>query len=124
MTSAAHDDPGTTRAAHVAPVRSYVTTFATLLGLTAVTVSVAFLDLGALNTVAALAIATGKAALVLVFFMHLTHGSRLTWLAVGAALAWLVLLIVLTLADARAREHELLPEDRLLQSPAPGTRGP
>jgi cytochrome c oxidase subunit 4 len=88
---------------HVAPVRLYVAVFACLLGLTALTTAVAFADLGRLSTVIMLAIAVTKATLVALVFMHLWWSERLTRLVVGGALAWLLLLVGLTLADVLTR---------------------
>jgi cytochrome c oxidase subunit 4 len=55
-----------------AQVRGYLTVFGALLVLTIVTVGVSYLQLPEVETVAlALAIATAKATLVAMFFMHL-----------------------------------------------------
>lgn len=89
--------------AHADPLRGYLATFAGLLALTALTVAVAFVDLGAFNTAIALGIAGGKAALVALVFMHLARSSRLTWLVAVGGVAWLVLLIGLVLLDVGAR---------------------
>jgi cytochrome c oxidase subunit 4 len=48
-----------------------------LLALTGITLWVARVDLGFLNVVAALTIATAKASLVVLFFMDLRHEGRL-----------------------------------------------
>ena len=56
---------------HVVSVWVYIAIFLALLALTATTVQVAFVDLGALNTLVALAIALVKMLLVVFFFMHL-----------------------------------------------------
>ena len=72
---------------------------AALLMLTLLTVGVAYLNLGALNTVIALIIATGKALLVVLFFMHVRYSSRLTWVVVSAGVFWLLVLLVFTLSD-------------------------
>jgi len=48
-----------------------------LLALTAVTVAVSRLDLGVYRVWAALAVASGKAALVIAFFMHMKYEGRL-----------------------------------------------
>ena len=85
------------------PVRIYVTIFACLLALTALTTGVAFIDMGPLNTVAALAIAVTKMLLVILFFMNLRHSPRLTKVAVVAGFFWLALLIGLTLSDPLTR---------------------
>ena len=85
-------------------VKSYVWVFVALLLLTALTTAVAFVDLGgSLNVVAALAIAGGKAILVALYFMHLRHSSRLSWIFAGAGFFWLFILIVLTMSDALTR---------------------
>jgi len=89
--------------AHVVPVKTYATIFLCLLALTALTTGVAFIDLGPLNTVAALAIAVAKMLLVALFFMHLRDSPRLTKVVVVAGLFWLALLISLTLADNLTR---------------------
>ena len=88
---------------HIAPVRLYLAVFAALLVLTATTVAVAFVDLGPLNTPAALVIAVVKALLVIVYFMHLRWSPRLTWLVAGAAFLWLALLVGGLLVDYLSR---------------------
>jgi cytochrome c oxidase subunit 4 len=73
------------------------------MALTLVTVWVSGFDLGPLNTVVALAIAGVKATLVVLFFMHVKYGTRLTKLAIIAALYWLGILLTLTLSDYLTR---------------------
>ena len=86
-------------AEHIVPKRIYYTIFVILMVCTLLTVWVAFLDLGVLNTVAALAIACFKTTLVVLFFMHVKYGTRLTKLAIVAALYWFGILLALTLSD-------------------------
>jgi cytochrome c oxidase subunit 4 len=88
---------------HILPKRVYYTIFAILLFCTYLTVQMAFLDLGAMNTVAALAIATFKAALVILFFMHVKYSSRLTWAVVLGSIFWLGILLTLTMSDYLTR---------------------
>lgn len=88
---------------HIVPRRVYYRIFATLLALTLVTVGVAFLDLGPLNTIIALTIATGKALLVILFFMHLRYSSVLTWIFAGAGVLWLIHLLLFTSLDYVSR---------------------
>jgi len=87
----------------VIPPRVYVTIFATLLVLTAVTTAVAYVDLGVLNVIVMLGIACTKAVLVILFFMHVRYASRLTWLYVSSGFLWFGLLVLFTLADALTR---------------------
>ncbi len=84
---------------HVVPVRVYLLVFAALLALTATTARVAFFDLGPLNNVAALGIAVLKAALVVLFFMHVRYGTRLVPLVIAASVFWLLILFGLSLCD-------------------------
>jgi len=84
---------------HIVPVRTYAVVFASLLLLTYLTVQIAFIDLGRLNTVAAIGIATIKAVLVVLFFMHVKYGTNLTRAVVAGGLYWWFILIALTLAD-------------------------
>lgn len=56
-----------------------------------------------LNTPIALLIATIKAVLVILFFMHVIHSTRLTWVVVIGAFLWLGVLFVLTFADYLTR---------------------
>ena len=77
--------------------------FALLVG-TGLTVYAATLDLGRFNAVVALGIATIKATLVALFFMHVWHASeKLTKLVVIAALFFLLLLLGLTMSDYATR---------------------
>jgi cytochrome c oxidase subunit 4 len=84
-------------------VKTFVAVWATLLVLTALTVWVATLDLGPLNAIVALVIATIKALLVLLFFMELRYSTALTKVAVIAAVFFLMLLGGLTLSDYLTR---------------------
>ena len=91
------------RAVHVASVRGSLQVCAALLGLTALTVWAALTDLGPWNNTVALAIASTKALLVALFFMHLCHAERLVWIFAGVGLLWLFILLGLTLADFDTR---------------------
>jgi cytochrome c oxidase subunit 4 len=51
-----------------------------------------------------LVIATCKATLVVLFFMHVLYSSRLTWIVIVVAVFWLGLLMVLTFCDYLSRE--------------------
>jgi len=76
--------------------------FALLLG-TALTVWASFIDLGFWNPIIALAIATTKATLVVLYFMHVRYSSKLTMLTIGAGIFMFLTLISLTLADYISR---------------------
>jgi cytochrome c oxidase subunit IV len=89
--------------AHVLPLRTYVAVFLALLVGTAATVWASRHDFGPLNDPIALAIAGTKAALVILFFMHVKYQTRLIWVFATAGFVWLVLFFVLILADYRTR---------------------
>jgi cytochrome c oxidase subunit IV len=86
-----------------ASVGAYYKVYFALMILLAATVGVAFINLGPWNIVVAMAIATTKAALVLLIFMHLKHDSPLIWVVLGAACVVLLIAIVLTLSDYLVR---------------------
>jgi cytochrome c oxidase subunit IV len=89
---------------HIVPVKTNVAVWLALLLLTGVTTGVAFIDLGPLNTVVALVIATCKALLVVMIFMHVRYASdRLIKVVVLSALFFLLLLLGLSLADYSTR---------------------
>ncbi len=89
--------------ASTSPTRVYYVIFAILLLCTYLTWQVAYFDLGRLNTVAALAIAGFKAALVVWFFMHARSSARLIWLVACGGLLWLGILLALTAGDYLTR---------------------
>jgi cytochrome c oxidase subunit IV len=84
-------------------VTAYFVVFFSLLGLTALTTAIAYVNLGPLNVFAALTIAAVKAALVFLYFMHLRESPRLIWLFTGAGFLWLLLLIGLIMSDVATR---------------------
>jgi len=88
---------------HVAPKSMYYAVFAALMIGTALTVLVAFYDLGPLNNVLMLGIAMTKAALVVLFFMHVRWSTRLTWVVAASGFVWLLILFGLTMMDYLSR---------------------
>jgi cytochrome c oxidase subunit 4 len=92
---------------HIVPKSTYYLIFAALMVGTAITVGVAFVDLGAMNTVVALAIACTKATLVVLFFMHVKYSTRLTWAVVAGSVFWLGIMLALTLSDYLTRSWDV-----------------
>jgi cytochrome c oxidase subunit 4 len=89
---------------HVPSPLPYFLVFAGLLALTGTTVWVAAADLGQWHTPIALAIAVGKAALIVLFFMHGLESSKLTWIVIGGAILWLAIMLAGTLSDYWTRK--------------------
>jgi cytochrome c oxidase subunit 4 len=81
----------------------YLTIILTLLALTGITVFAAFVDLGRFNIVVALLIATVKATLVVLIFMHAKYAPERTKLVIIAGIFWLALLLFMTLSDYASR---------------------
>ncbi|MGE0814615.1 MAG: cytochrome C oxidase subunit IV family protein [Vicinamibacterales bacterium] len=94
---------------HVSPLSTYLSIFAALMVLTALTVGVAFINLGSFNPVMALGIAVVKASLVILFFMHVKYSSRLTKLTVVLSLFFVAILIFETLMDYATRGWQTIP---------------
>ena len=89
---------------HITPKSVYFAVFAALMVFTVITVLAALQDFGALNTPIALTIATIKATLVILYFMHVRHSTRLTWLVIIASFVMMGVLFVLTFSDYLSRE--------------------
>lgn len=99
---AQHENPDTFTP-HVMPVSTYLFVFLALLAFTALTVAAAYVDLGWANNAVALGIATAKATLVVLFFMHVKENSRLIPAVIFSGLFMLLLLLVNLLADYGTR---------------------
>jgi len=90
---------------HITPLKIYLVVGAALIFLTAVTVAVSFIRLGGWNVVVALIIASIKALLVAFFFMHLIYDNKLYLIVLSAAVAFLAILIILTMFDTMERDR-------------------
>ncbi len=88
---------------HIIPVRTYLIIFAALFILLIITVAAYYIDVGPFNIVIAMTIATVKALLIILYFMHVRFSNRLTWVFAGAAFFWLGILLGLTLTDYLSR---------------------
>lgn len=87
----------------VTSVRTYVLVAIALLLLTIGTIGASFLNLGRFHVPVALTIATGKAALVVLFFMHARYSDRLTRVVIIVAILWLGVMIAGTMNDYLTR---------------------
>jgi cytochrome c oxidase subunit 4 len=89
---------------HVSSVKMYIGIFLVLMGMTALTVAVAYVHLGAFNKIVAVGIATFKATLVILYFMHVKYSSRLTKLTVMSGFFFLAILLGLMMVDYASRD--------------------
>ncbi len=99
MASHSHSD----KHEHITTYKTYLLIWAALMVLTVVTVYVSYVDFGTLNVVIAMAIASLKAALVALFFMHLKFEDSITWVFALFPLGLLFLLITMTFVDTFTR---------------------
>lgn len=111
---------------HIVPKSTYYAIFAALMVGTALTVWIAFQDLGALNTPVALGIAIVKATLVILYFMHVKYSPRLTKLVVLASVFWLGILLVMTMGDYATRSWRTYgwldqPQQKMAQAVTSGS---
>jgi cytochrome c oxidase subunit 4 len=88
---------------HIVSPLQYSFVFITLLIGTAITVVAANIDLGVFNPIIALGIASFKAVVVILFFMHVKYQSNLIKMTVGAGFFTFLVLITMTLSDYMSR---------------------
>ena len=99
---------------HIVSSKLYFLIFFALIVGTVLTALVARIDLGTYhgidaNTVVALTIATCKASLVVLIFMHVKYTSeKMTKAILMAAIFWLLILLVLSLTDYSSRPQGML----------------
>jgi cytochrome c oxidase subunit 4 len=103
----AHDASNVTNPEHaehhlVTPLQ-YSFVFLTLLVFTGITVAAAYFDLKWANPVIALAIASFKAVIVILFFMHAAYQSRLIKMTIASGFFMFLVLITMTMTDYLSR---------------------
>ena len=94
---------------HISPKSTYYAVFAALMVGTAITVAVAFVNLGSFNFPVAIGIAITKATLVVLFFMHAKYSSKVIKLFVGTAFFFLAILLGMTMTDVLSRGLKTYP---------------
>ena len=78
---------------HVVPASVFIRVFGILVVLTLVTVAISLVDMGAMNIVVAMLVASCKALLVALFFMHLKYEHPMLWMYAVIPLIILALLL-------------------------------
>jgi len=81
----------------------YIAIFLALIVGTTLTVWAAFQNFHQFNIVIALGIATIKATLVVLYFMHARYSTKRTQLVIVCAVFWLAIMLALTLSDYQTR---------------------
>jgi cytochrome c oxidase subunit 4 len=91
-------------AEHVVAKKTYVLIWIVLMVLTAVTAWASTINFGPFSPVVALLIASIKASLVVLFFMHVRYaGQHMVWVVIIAGVFWLIILLSLTMSDYLTR---------------------
>ena len=93
----AHDEP------HILPLSTYFGVWGALVVLTAFTVAVSRFDFGSANTIVAMIVATIKATLVALFFMHLLYDNKLNLVILMASFLFVAIFFTPTLIDLSSR---------------------
>ena len=98
---------------HIVSPKVYVGIFLSLMVLTAATVAAAYVNLGPFNIVIALAIASVKATLVVLYFMHARYSPKRTHMVIIAAVFWLAVMLALTLSDYVTRDRDMAADTQV-----------
>jgi len=112
MTETTHTDAtsaGHPAVGHVVPFKVLAAVWLTLLVLTVITVAVAGVDIGSFNLGVAMLIATVKASLVVLYFMHMRYDRPMNAIVFVAALLFVAIFVSLALLDTHAYAPDLIP---------------
>ena len=101
--AAAHPQVG-----HVVPFWLLFVVWVALMVLTYITVTAAYIDLGNWNLIIAMVIATTKASLVVLFFMHLRWDTQLNALIFITSLVFVTIFIIFALIDTSSNLPTLI----------------
>jgi len=104
------EDVGSHGDHHIVPLSTYYVVFAALMVLLVLTVLAAKVDLGPWNIIIAMTIAVVKAAMVVLYFMHVRYSSDLVKFVAGATFFWLAILFTLTMSDYFTRIWPAVPK--------------
>jgi cytochrome c oxidase subunit 4 len=126
-THAPHKDDGAVHA-HIASAPFYMGIFLALIALTVLTVGQSYVDLGRLNLIVVILIATTKASLVVSFFMHLRYDNKFNAMIFLSCIFFIGVFFAYTMNDTDRRGEldgdqnvKVLPKTG---EPAPGGFNP
>ncbi|MBX3210050.1 MAG: cytochrome C oxidase subunit IV family protein [Labilithrix sp.] len=97
-----HKDDGAVHA-HISSSAFYVAVFMALIALTVLTVGQSYVDLGRLNLIVVILIATTKASLVVSFFMHLRYDNKFNALIFISCIFFIGVFFAYTMNDTERR---------------------
>ena len=88
---------------HIIPLKTYFAVFGSLIVLTVLTVTLAQFHFGKMNVLIAILIASAKAALVFLFFMHLKYDHAVNRVILISSLFFVIVLGAFTAGDIWSR---------------------
>lgn len=123
MATDSHNDEHGHALGHVLPVRVLVGVFGALLFLTVITVLAAQVHFGSkeINLAIAMLIATVKASLVVLYFMHIRYDRLFHGVMISSGLLAAVLFVAFTLVDRSQYENTVVWDDKNPPIVAPRT---
>ena len=83
--------------------KRFLFTAGALLGLLALTVGAAYVNLGPFNTIVAMSISSAKAALIVVMFMEIRGRGPVIWVALATGFFFLGIMFALAMSDFLTR---------------------
>ncbi len=95
--------------AHVMPLRLLAAVWGALLVFTVITVAVTKIDFGGMNLWIAMGIATVKATLVALYFMHLRYDRPVNAVVLISALLFVTLFVGLAMTDTKENMPDMIP---------------
>lgn len=102
---------------HSGHKKTYIAIWLALLALTYITVAVSYKDFGELNMVVAMLVATVKASLVALYFMHLKEDKKLNQVVFASSFLFFALLIGFSIGDTMTRQKYTAVKIREIQEP-------
>jgi cytochrome c oxidase subunit 4 len=121
-TTHAHKDDGAVHA-HISSTGFYAAIFAALIVLTVLTVGQSYVDLGSMNLIVVILIATTKASLVVSFFMHLRYDNKFNALIFISCLFFIGVFFAYTMNDTE-RRGDIDPDQNVKVLPKTGENAP
>ncbi|HUU82636.1 MAG TPA: cytochrome C oxidase subunit IV family protein [Phycisphaerae bacterium] len=94
---------------HIVPVRILLAVWIGLMVLTMVTVAATWVELGRFNLWLAMIIATVKASLVALYFMHLRYDKPFNAIVLVGSLVFVMLFVGVAMMDVKEYQPELIP---------------
>ena len=109
MASHTNDDRTHDPSHHIVPIPTYLAVYVALMILMGATIGASYINFGPFNILIALFIAVVKTVLVVLFFMGVKYGTKLTMLWASIGFIWFLLMFG-TLGDYVSRNWIHLPQ--------------